>query len=185
MNRRTFLLILLLVLAVALLVVISRQAISPPQGTKTTTTELTPTPAARNFTTLVASPSAGLLTVGQEDGFVVIIDTDKNNIAAVQLEMIFNPGYLSVSKITPLDFFKDPTILLNEVDNKQGTISYALGTTEVRIGRGQLVKITVVGKKPTGPNSTPITFLPKTSVGEIGNPSSVLKEAVGANFLIR
>lgn len=184
MNKRTFLLILLLLLSVGLIIVAARTSL-PKQENTPPVSKLNPTPATKNFTTLIASPSAGLLAVGEEGTFTVVIDTGANSIAAVQLEMVFNPDYISVSNITPLEFFKNQTILLNEVDNKNGSISYALGTTESRSGRGELVTITVVGKKTTGNNSTPMTFLPKTSVGEVGNPASVLKNTIGVNFLIK
>lgn len=185
MNRRTIFLILLLFLASGLIILVSRELPNKPTS-KTPSPTAVPTPATRNFTTLVASPSASLVLVGEEASFVVIVDTGGNNVASVQLEMLFNPEYIKVSGIEPLTFFNDPTILLREIDNKAGVISYALGsTTQARSGRGALVKITLVGKKSTSNNSTPITFLPKTAVGEIGTLVSVLKETLGANFIIQ
>lgn len=185
MNRRTLLLIILLILVIALLVAVS-QALKPQKEVTKTLPPVTvsPTPLPRNFTTLVASPSAGQVLIGEETSFLVLIDTAGNNVASAQLEMVFNPDYFSVTKIEPLTFFKDPTVLLKEIDNKTGSISYALGTTEVASGKGELVRITVLGKKSTANNSTPLTFLPKTSVGEIGNPASVLKQALGINLII-
>lgn len=183
MSKKTLLLILLLLLAVGVLVLSVSQTSLREKAAPTPVA--TPTPVVRNFTTLVASPSAGLLTFGEEQSFTINIDTGANKVASVQLEMVFNPDFIRVVRIEPLSFFASPTVLLNEVDNKTGTISYALGTTEVKTGRGDFAKITVVGKKTTDSSSTPITFLPKTSVGEIGNPTSVLKDAVGVNFIIR
>lgn len=184
MNRRTIVLILLLLFAVGLLVLSVKTTLPEKQGNTAKNINVTPMPVNRSLTMLVASPSAGLVDVGEEQDFTVNIDTGGNKVASVQLEMVFNPDYISVKKITPLSFFDNPTVLLNEVDNKTGTISYALGTTEVKTGQGELVQITVVAKKATNGGSTPITFLPKTSVGEIGNPTSVLKNAVGVNFIV-
>lgn len=183
MSKRTLFLILLLLLAVGALVLSVNQ--TSLREKPTSTPVATPTPVVRNFTTLVASPSAGLMPIGEEQDITINIDTGANKVASVQLEMVFNQEFIRVVRIEPLSFFANPTVLLNEIDNKTGTISYALGTTEVKSGRGDLAKITIVGKKATGNTSTPITFLPKTSVGEIGNPTSVLKDAIGVNFIIK
>lgn len=184
MNRRTLLLIILLLAALSLIgLALKTPAPKPEVAIKSPTP--TVTPASRNFTTLMASPSAAVLTIGEETSFIIKIDTGANQVAAAQLEMLFNPDYLKITKIEPLDFFIEPMTLFKEIDVKNGTISYALGVTQARTGQGELAKITVTAKKITGSSSTPLTFLPKTSVGEIGNPASVLKEALGINFIIK
>lgn len=186
MSRRTLVLILLLVVATGLLGFLAFGSPVKKEKVKTPTLNSSqPTPLVREFTTLVASPSANAVSVGEETSFSVIIDTGGNTVASTQLEMVFNPEYFRVTNIEPLTFLDNPTVLLNEIDNKEGTISYALGTTTPKTGRGELAKITLVAKKTTNSGSTPITFLPKTAVGEIGNPASVLKNAVGPVFVIR
>lgn len=184
MNRRTLLLIILLLVALSLIGLALKTPTPKPEVAVQSPTP-TITPVNKNFTTLMASPSAALLNTGEEKSFVVVVVTGPNNIAAAQLEMLFNPDYLTITKIEPLDFFTSPLVLFKEIDLKNGRISYALGTTEGKTGRGELARITVVAKKSTLGASTPVTFLPKTSVGEIGNQGSVLKEAVGINFIIK
>lgn len=186
MHGRTLFLITLLILSVGLMLLVLRRETSQERPSlKKPSPTVTPQPAVRNFTTLVASPSASSLSVGEEASFVVVIDTEKNNVASVQLEMLFNPEHLRVLRIEPLDFFAQPTVLINEVNNKVGSISYALGATTPRVGRGNLVRVTVVSKKTTASSSTQVVFLPKSSVGEIGNQASVLKDALGPIFVIR
>lgn len=186
MNKKTLFLIVLLILTVGLLLVtLQGQQQQKKVATQTSEVVTTPTPVSRNFTTLVASPSANIASVGEEKSLTVVINTGRNNVASVQLEILFNSEYINIGKIEPLGFFPNPTVLLNEVDNKNGTVSYAIGTPEVATGSGELVRINFTAKKSTAGASSPITFLPKTAVGEIGNPSSVLREAVGANIIIR
>lgn len=186
MSKKTLFLIILLILTVYLLLLtLKSQEEQKKVVSQTPATSPTPATVFRSFTTLVASPSANIASLGEEKSLTVVIDTGKNNVASVQLEMLFNPEHINISKIEPLGFFQNPTVLLNEVDNKNGTVSYAIGTPEVATGSGELVRINFVAKKLTAGTSSPITFLPKTAVGEIGNPSSVLREAVGANIIIR
>lgn len=186
MSKKTLFLILLLVLTVVLLYwSLTAQQTQKEKAGSVPSVTVSPTPANRNLTTLIASPSAMTASMGEEKSFVVLVNTETNMVASAQLEMLFNQEFVEITSIAPLDFFTSPTVLLKEIDNQNGTVSYALGTAEARSGQGQLVRVTFTAKKATNNTSTPITFLPKTAIGEIGNPSSVLREAVGVNLIIR
>lgn len=108
---------------------------------------------------------------------IVNIDSGKNSIVGVQLELYYDPSLITNVTVTPLDFFPQAVEVLKKVDDKNGRISYAItvspGETAV-IGKGQLVKINYT---PIGNNgiSGVINFLPKTEVSGEATAGSLLK----------
>lgn len=185
MKRITVLLsilVALIVIYVSFLIATNqsvRQSVIPSSGGTPTSTP------ARNFTVLTASPSASTVAVGGQTTLIVNIDTGANKVISTQLEMVFNSDNISVLSVEPLKFFTNPTVIMKKIDNTAGTISYVLGATDSRMGQGELAKIVVMGKKSTKGNSTPITFLPATNIGESGTLTSVLKDTVGANVIVK
>lgn len=158
---------------------VTRESVFPLKG-------VTPTSMpTRSFTVLTASPSASTVKVGGQTTLIVNIDTGANKVISTQLEMVFNPDNISVLSVEPLSFLTNPTVIMKKIDNTAGTISYALGATESKMGQGELAKIVITGKKSTGGNLTPMTFLPTTNIGEAGTLTSVLKSTVGANVIVK
>ncbi len=107
---------------------------------------------------------------------VVSIDTGKNNVNAVQLELAYDPNVVTNVKVTPLNFLPQATELLNKIDSKNGRISYALGVSpgQKRVnGKGNLLKITYTITQSSV--STSFNFLPKTDVAGDQTATSLLK----------
>ena len=107
---------------------------------------------------------------------VVSIDTGKNNVNAVQLELVYDPNVVTNVKVTPLNFLTQPVELLNKIDSKNGRISYALGVApgQERVnGKGNLAKITYTITQSSV--STSFNFLPKTDVAGDQTAASLLK----------
>ncbi len=108
---------------------------------------------------------------------IVNIDTGKNSVVGVQLELYYDPSLITNVTVTPLDFFPQAVEVLKKVDDKNGRISYAItvspGEAAV-IGKGQLVKINYT---PIGNDgiSGVINFLPKTEVSGESTSGSLLK----------
>jgi len=108
---------------------------------------------------------------------IVNIDTGKNSVVGVQLELYYDPSLITNVTVTPLDFFPQAVEVLKKVDQPNGRISYAItvspGEAAV-IGKGQLVKInyTPIGNEGI---SGVINFLPKTEVSGESTSGSLLK----------
>ena len=116
---------------------------------------------------------------------IVSIDTGKNNVNAVQIELIYDPNAISNVKVTPMDFFPEYVELLNNVDNKNGRISYALAVApgqERTKGAGDIAKITYTINQSSV--STSFNFLPKTDVAGDTTAVSLLKSTTNGTINI-
>lgn len=193
MSKRTLILIFLLVAFGAILTFIAlMQSVERTQKKQQVATSQQPTPTIDPSlvpdTTLLASPSATLIKVGQRQVIDVNINTGKNLLTTVQLEIGFEPEFLDVTKIEAGPFFADSTVLLNQIDRKTGRATLALGVTTPAQGTGTVARITVVGKKATGTTgrATAINFLQKTQVlgSSNKNLTSLIKQSQGAQIII-
>lgn len=107
----------------------------------------------------------------------VNINTGKNGVIGVQLELYYDPTLITNVTITPLDFFPQAVEVLKKVDQQNGRISYALTVSpgeEAVKGVGELVKINYTPIGAEGVNSV-INFLPKTEVSGDTTAGSLLK----------
>lgn len=107
----------------------------------------------------------------------VIILTGKNRVNAVQLELSYDPEDLVNVDISPGDFLINPTVLLKNVDAKQGRISFALAIAPGENGKQGKGKIATLTFKAATTIPTTIKFLPKTQVAAEGIQASVLKSS--------
>ena len=147
MSKRTlFLIFALFIIASVLLVVVLYKP--SPINPSLPTQAITPIePAAQtilSFGGLTSSPSAAY-------SIPINIETLKNKVTAVQLEMQYDPKVLTNVVVTPGSFFKNPVILLNQIDAKTGRISYAFGinpTDQAVAGNGIVATLTF-GTKTT------------------------------------
>lgn len=108
---------------------------------------------------------------------IVNIDSGKNNIIGVQLELYYDPSLITNVTVAPLEFFPQAVEVLKKIDDKNGRISYAITVSpgEAAVsGKGQLVKInyTPIGNEGI---SSVINFLPKTEVSGDTTAGSLLK----------
>lgn len=120
-------------------------------------------------------------SVQEEEGnsysSTVNIDTGKNGVVGVQLELYYDPTLITNVAVTPLEFFPQAVIVLKKIDQQNGRISYALTVSpgeEAVKGMGQLVKISYTPIGTEGINSA-INFLPKTEVSGDTTAGSLLK----------
>ncbi len=115
----------------------------------------------------------------------ISITTGSNKVTAVQLELQYDPKILTDVSVAPGAFFKNPVILLNQIDSKTGRISYAFGISPAEQGVvGQDIVAVLNFKTLTAPEPTVILFLPKTLVTAEGTNESVLKETNVGQFTI-
>ncbi len=118
---------------------------------------------------------------------VVYIDSGKNTVTGVQVELYYDPKVVSNVTVSPLNFFSSATEVLKTIDQPNGRISYALGSSlgEPGVkGKGNLAKITyTVTPNPENPTAS-FNFMPKTSVNGNGTDASLLKETKDGQIII-
>lgn len=177
MSKNSFLLALILALVLACLLGLQ----SSWQQSKNTQQKTAEEKSSPSQTTLALKPNPLYVTskdsLTTQSAVNVHINTKKNKVTAVQLELSYDPTLLSDVNIVPGPFFTERTELLKEIKN--GTILYSLGVTPGMPGKkGKGIIATVTFRMDTGDSTiTPIAFLPKTMVTAEGESFSVLKSA--------
>ncbi|HSW89230.1 MAG TPA: cohesin domain-containing protein [Candidatus Saccharimonadales bacterium] len=171
MSKRTIILIILLVIVSGALLYTAAY-----QGQKQSEQMAQPmvTPVINAHTILSLSPSTTAT-----NSVDVTINTMGDNVTAVQAEVVYDTMKIRNVKVTQGSFFNTPIVLFNQIDQKTGRVSYAIGIQPMdqpKKGSGTVATISydlVSGAK--GPVT--LTFLPKTKVTAEGIAQSVLKTA--------
>lgn len=188
MSKKTLALILALTILTLMLLGVALAPLfrqTPKEPSEPTTGEPTVTPTPPAFTTINLSPNP--VTITQDGTIEVVIDTGDNELTAVQLEIAYDPAYLTNVTMTPGSFFPDPIELLNTVDDQTGRVTYALGITPAQTpvrGSGAVATITFQKNLSSGPGQTQVDLLPKTLVTQQGVGPSVLKSTSGTTVII-
>ena len=189
MSRKTLLLITGLILLTALLVTIAIWQRNIPKTQQLSTVNQTPTtpiPTAMQVpahTLLSFSPSPLILAPTGKNEIQVIVNSQSNQISAIQLELTYNPEKLTnVTVSAPTapsqPFFDKPNILLNRVDPTKGSITYAVGiapTDTQKNGTGIVATISFTPKLFSGEQTT-MSLLPNTIVTSLGISQSILEK---------
>jgi len=118
----------------------------------------------------------------------VNINSGKNKVTKVQLELSFNPLLLANVDIIPGPFFNQGQILLKNIDSENGRISFALEQSPDENGvMGNKILATILFSTtkalPLG-GKISINFEPKTQVSATNTSESVLKSTIGASFVL-
>lgn len=189
MSKRTFALIFTLFTIAVVLVMI---AVYNPSSYDTPTS---PTPTIKPELLAQTELKFGELNsfqIASQSGekiayaIPIKISTNKNKVTAVQLEISYDPKILTQISITPGTFFQKPVSLLNQIDEKGGRISYAIGIPPNTPGKEgeDVVAIITFQAKSQFRGETTISFLPKTKVTAEEFNQSVLKETSSAQIVI-
>lgn len=144
-----------------------------------------PTISLRATTSLSLSPKESIKYLNDVFQMEILIDTGKNVVSGVELYLFFDPEKLEVENVEPGNFFENPNILLNETDQEEGAISFALGTFSPKSGVGSLATLTfrAIGVTPETQPTT-ISFMETTKVAEVGEIESVLAKTEEARFIL-
>lgn len=183
MPRKTTILIVLLAAITGLLIFL---AIRNENSSTQTTVQETPEPTiVTAYATL--GFSSGVIDVSNQSATQtvdVLIDTNQKPTAGAQIELSYDPVVFTSVKILPAEnpfFGNDAQVLISNVDQKQGRVSYAvgLGANDIeRSGTGTVVRLSFTVNKSAGVSSSLITFLDKSAVTTWSSPqSSVLLSA--------
>lgn len=184
MSKRTlFLIFALFIMTSVLLAVTLYKPITKPIPRITAPKE----PVAQTslmFGTL--SSSTSLPSSNLTYSIPINIETQKNKVTAIQLELQYDPLALTNVSVVPGPFFQNSNILLSQINAKTGRISYAFGvglTDAGVMGKG-VVAIITFESKPEKAQKTGILFLPKTKITAEDLPQSVLQTTVNALFTV-
>lgn len=184
MSKRTLFLIFALFLITFVLLLI---ALYQPQAPKTAQTATIKEPVGQtilSFGNPSTATSSPVLTL--DYSLPININTFKNKVTTIQLELQYDPEILINVAVVPGSFFANPEVLLNQVDSKTGRISYAFGvglTDQGIVGKGTVANILFSTKVKTS-EKTAIIFLPKTLVTAQGVTQTVLKTTTNALFTV-
>jgi len=186
MSRRTLILIVVLIGITAILLAIALTPKQPPvpmQQAPTPTISYAQTTLRINNNPAVVNSTSSAVPIYSTD---VTITTGDNKVNAVQLELSFDTAQLYNVDIKPGPLFQNGAELRKEVNNQNGTISYAIVSPLGQkgfSGSGVVAMITFSENGKPG-DLAQINFLPKTQVTAEGTDKSVLKTAVGATFTL-
>ncbi len=187
MSKRTLSLIIVLFLAALGLMFIAQA--KPEQQQTPIQPNITPrvTPPVAQTVLLFGDLSMTTSSTQPTHSIPIIIQTGKNLVTAVQIELLYDPQIITNVSITQGTFFSKPVVLLNYIDDANGRISYALGINPQDSGKKgeDIVVATLTFKaKISTPTATTISFLPKTLVTEEDVAQSVLKSANPTQFIV-
>jgi hypothetical protein len=146
-----------------------------------------PTPVAQSILTLEPAPVGTQAAKPGVQTYDVKINSGTNTVNAVQLDLAYDPSVLTNVTIIPGTFFTNPSQLVNDLDTKNGRISYALGIQPKDKGikgAGVVAEIMFQFQPTATVSSTTIKFLPKTLVAGQGVNPSVLKSATDATIVV-
>lgn len=187
MSKRTLALVGILLFVTLGLVAI---AVIPQPAAKPTPTpppEARPTPPLPAQTVLSISPNPIVVSPNSSGSANILIDTGENQVTAVQFEITFDPKVIGNVDVAPGTFFANPLVLLRNVAQKKGTVSFAIGiqpTGNAKRGQGSVATLTFQVVSSTS-QSSPLTFREETLVTATGATASVLKTALGSSIFIK
>lgn len=185
MSKRTLFLIFALFLITFVLLIM---ALYQPQAPKTTQIATVPKEDVAQTILSFGNPSIATSSSATTLSYSlpINIQTFKNKVTAVQLELQYDPGILIDVAVAPSAFFPNPNVLLNQIDVKTGRISYAFGVglnDPGVAGQGIAAHLTF-SVKARSLEKTAIIFLPKTLVTAEGISESVLRASDNALFTV-
>jgi len=145
--------------------------VSPPEASPTTPQN----------SILSINPNPLSVKPGETGTAVVSLNNMGNEVTAIQLEVAYDPNYITNVKVSPGELFSTPVVLINKNNQQEGRYTYAYGIMpnhDPITQSGQVAIITfTAGNKPV--DASQLALLPTTLVTARGISNSVLKSATG------
>jgi hypothetical protein len=185
MPKKTLALITGLVLVTVILFVVALRAgqqQNAPSTPQPTQSAQQPEPTTPAYTVLALSPNPLTVGPGQQGRAEVTIDTDQNDVTAVQLELGYDPTIITNVKVTPGALIANPAVLIDKNDPTAGRYTYAFGITPNGTpvkGTGVVATVTFTTRANAVGKETQLGLLPSTLVTARGVANSVLKSGTG------
>jgi hypothetical protein len=116
---------------------------------------------------LSLNPSVLVASAGKPATILVVIDSKGELPSVIQMELAYDPNVLAAVTLTPGTFFSTPQVLLNNINAKNGRISYAIAPSAdqtTATGSNIVATIQVIPRLNAYKQATTLNFLPKTIV---------------------
>lgn len=149
----------------------------------------TATVAITADTTLSFVPDTTLLVGSTNSEFAVHMNTGRNSVNHVQLEIAYDPLMLKNVTITPGTFFPQPIIQYYENNQSIGRISFITNSsnnhTHIKgAGTVAILSFSRITSASSSATQTVIRIMPKSNVRFQGAPYSVLKQTTEATVFL-
>lgn len=146
-----------------------------PTPNTTTAKEQKPT------TTLSFQPRS--LSINEnEAGTLEVSVSSPSNVSAVGLTLSFDQNILKIKEITPGNFFTNPVIFQEQIDNKKGRAVLRLGSVSAKSGSGTVAQLKIEGVKK---GTATLSMAPETTVAVTERNASDLAGTASAQILVK
>ena len=185
--------LVLIIIALSILTFIlntqTKKPQSPPDSSKASIPTSIISPEAQSVLTLLPNP---LTLDANGNGIInVNLETNSNEVTAVQLELQYDPKAIANIVIKPAKFFTNAVELMKRIDTVNGRITYMIGISPTQnpvSGSGTVAQITFSKVRGTKLESTRINFAKTENsdsiVAATGIDQSVLKQTTGTEILL-
>lgn len=184
-NKKKVLLIIFITMAVFVSggIFFTSQKNNKPQGAKNSPYVRISPAAKTNAVGLRLLPVSQIIRSQQPFEVQVVIDNKETPLSAVTLKMIYDKDMIFVQEAAIDEFFTNPIVFENTIDNKLGLLMLSLGSTTPSSRSGVLVRIKgITNYQATG--ETDMVISPESKVIPAGSTSSVLGSAGQASLKI-
>jgi hypothetical protein len=160
-----------------------------PQQARDVNPSLEISPQAQSILTL--SPNPASLDSNGNGTINVDIQTNSNEVTAIQLELQYDPKAVKEVNVKASRFFSKPIELMKKIDKQKGRITYMLGispTQQPVKGNGVVAEITFTKVPGTKLRETEFVFFhsggSESIVAAAGIDKSVLKKTYDTKILL-
>lgn len=131
------------------------------------------------------SPQIATLKSGEEFKVKVVVDSQENILSGAELYILYHFDDLEAKTVKPGTFFENPNVLLKEIDQEKGEISFALGSFSPKKGKKDVLAEIIFEVKPTLEEKlTTFSFSPKTKLADVNQEESVIKLMNSVSYTI-
>lgn len=92
---------------------------------------------------IMIDPNVASLKVNEEGMVDIYINTSGEEVTAVDMRLSFDSNLVQIDDISPGDFFENPNVLQEEIQNGGGKIIFIIGGPEGKTGEGKLATIKI------------------------------------------
>lgn len=131
---------------------------------------------------LTLTPQDISLGAGKGLDAYVAVDTKDEKVTIVELQLSFDPKVIHIEDISPGDFFKEPVVLQEEIQNGGGKAVFVVGGREGTSGSGKIAQVKITG---VANGSSALAFTRMTKVAAVDKVDSVLGKTNGALVNVR
>lgn len=129
---------------------------------------------------LSLSPSQLNLNPGQETDLALDIDTGGSKVAAVQVELSYDPASLSITSVTPSDFL---TVSLLKPKIQSDLVTFVLAAAPESGGKSGSGRLATLKVRSVTAGTSTLNFTGGTMVAAVESTSNALNQASGATVI--